>query len=40
MLGLEGNTSNQIYPSIVTLDSNTIGWANVWHSNSPAVIMG
>jgi hypothetical protein len=40
LLGLEGNTADTIYPSIVTLSPTTIGWANVWHNTSAPVIMG
>jgi hypothetical protein len=39
LLGLEGNSSNQIYPSVVSFGT-TVGWSDVWHSTSPAVIMG
>ena len=40
LLGLEGNIGNVIYPAIVTLDANTIGWANVWHTSTAPVVMG
>jgi hypothetical protein len=40
LLGLEGNSANTIYPSIVSLSDGTVGWANVWHNTSPAVLMG
>jgi uncharacterized protein YdbL (DUF1318 family) len=40
LLGLEGNSADTIYPGVITLSATTIGWANVWHAASPAVIMG
>jgi hypothetical protein len=40
LLGLEGNTANTIYPGVVTLNATSIGWANIWHAASAAVIMG
>jgi hypothetical protein len=40
LLGLEGNSANTVYPSIVSLPDGTVGWANVWHNTSPAVLMG
>ena len=39
-LGLEGNTANTIYASIVSLPDGTVGWANVWHTGTAAVLMG
>jgi hypothetical protein len=39
-LGLEGNTSNRIYPAVYTLDANSEGWANAWHNASAPLIMG
>jgi hypothetical protein len=40
LLGLEGNTSKTIYPSVVTLNPSTVGWADVWHIGSAPVVMG
>ncbi len=40
LLGLEGNTTNQIYSGIVTLGPNSMGWADAWHATNPPVIMG
>jgi hypothetical protein len=39
-LGLDGNTSNRIYPAVYTLDASTEGWANAWHNGSAPLIMG
>ena len=38
-LGLEGNASNTYYNAIYTLGPDT-GFANVWHNQSPPVLMG
>jgi large repetitive protein len=40
LLGLEGNTANTTYLSVVSLPDGSVGWANVWHNASAAVVMG
>lgn len=40
LLGLEGNTADTIYPSVVSLPDGTVGWSNVWHGGTSGVVMG